>query len=511
MTTTRPERNGAQAQPSNPDRIRGARVWLYALGGALLYFLMAAYYVNNGEVNADEGFYAYASHSAMHGQVPYRDFAYSQMPALPYLQGPFLALTGYGVRQQRWLNAGLGTVAVFVAVTLYQTAGLTLLATLTLVLVWSLTPWLVYHDTIGKTYAMTQLLLVAAGSLLISNWAPRRKLAWLSLFSVLAVGCRLTVAPAVVVLWCGLVHAEGRRLSPTLMLGVPVLIALLLIGPFFAGSENALFWSWNYHLQSLVPASRLKLLGQSFAAFPAVSVLVLGTLALMLTRRVGAGSPAGWIFWAGITGWISSVGLTGVYVDYAVPVIPLLLLGIGALIAAARLNPRQLLPGAALAAGALAFGFMQGEHFLVPGYLDSVDETVAYLRQRSAPTDTILSPMPEIPLEAGRPVFPGMEMGKFALTAEMDEATARRRHIVTADRLWLAIDRQEAPIIVLSNFLTWNFHWTIPSLRPARPEHYQQWVDLLLARYDCVKITRNFIIFKVHDPANARVPINLNP
>lgn len=217
------------------------------------------------------------------------------------------------------------------------------------------------------------------------------------------------------------------------------------------------------------------------------------------------------MFWAGITGWVSSVGLTGVYVDYAVPVIPLLLLGIGVLVSQVNLSGRWMLLGAVLASGAVAFGLRPGQHFVAPGYLDSVDETVAYLRQHSGPTDMILTPMPEIPLKAGRPIYPGLELGKFALTAEMDDATASHRNIVTADRLRLAIDRQEAPFIVLSNFLTWNFHWTIPSLRPVRHEHYQRWADLLQARYDCVKITRHFIIFKAHDQANPRLLIDLNP
>lgn len=278
--------------PGGSSGIKRGRAWLYAIGGALLYFLVAAYYVNNGEPNADEGFYAYASHSVMHGKVPYRDFAYTQMPALPYLQGPFLTIAGYGVREQRWLNAGLGAAAVLVAVAIWQSAGLSLSAGLILVLVWSLTPWLVYHDTIGKTYAMTQLLLVLAGGALLSTCTPWKKLLWLSLFSVLAVGCRLTVAPAVVILWCGLVHTQGHRLSPTWLVGIPVLLALLLIGPFFAASENAFFWNWSYHRQTLVPASRLRLLGESFVAFLGVSLLAIAGLFLLLRRRGGPGSPA---------------------------------------------------------------------------------------------------------------------------------------------------------------------------------------------------------------------------
>jgi len=491
--------------------IRGWRARLWALAGAVFYFLFSAYYAANGDPNADEGFYAYASYNAMHGKMPYRDFAYTQMPALPYLQGSIFELTGYGVRQQRWLNVCLGSAAVFVAITLWLDTGLSVAGCLVLILAWSLCPSLVYHDTIGKTYAMAQLLLVLAGSALLSGFSPIRQLVLFSICSVLAVGCRLTIAPAIMVMWICFAVAHHRRIGWLVLFGCPLILTLILFGPFFRESDNAFFWTWSYHQQSLVPFARLKLLALSFATFPAVGILGLGALVLALVRRTRLNSPAGWILAAGIIGWTVSVGVTGVYTDYAVPVLPLLLLGAGCLYAQTRSGPRQVLLGCSLVLGAAALGWLRGEHYITKGYLDSVDETVAYLKKNSATDDMILTPMPEIPLEAGRPIFPGLDLGKFALTAEMDETTANRRRILTADHLWQAVDRQEATFVVLSNFRSWNFHWTIPSLRPVRYAHYQKWVDLLMARYDCVYISPSFLIFKRHDPANPRLAINLNP
>lgn len=491
--------------------IRPLQRWLTAVACALLYFSVAAFYVARGEPNADEGFYAQASYNAMQGKLPYRDFAYTQTPMLPYLEGPVLAVAGYGVRQQRWLNASLGTATVFVAVAVWLGAGLSMPACLGLVLVWSFCPGLVYHATIGKTYALAQLLLVLAGTVLVSGLPVVRQLLLLSLGGVLAVGCRLTTAPTVVILWLGFTTAHHRQLGWWALVGCPLLLTLLLFGPFFGKPDNVVFWTWSYHQLSLVPSDKPKLLAQSLATFPAIGTLGLGCLAAAAAQRRLLQSPSTWLLLAGGVGWIASVGATGVYTDYAVPVIPLLLLGIGVFLAGRRPWRPAWLIGSCLVLGLAGLGWLLGERHTAPGYLESLDETIAYLRQNSSPTDMVLTSMPEVALESGRPPFPGLDMGKFGVTAEMDEATAARRNIITVGQLWRAIDRQEAPLVVLSNFRTWNFHWTIPSLRPLRHEQYQKWVDLLLARYDCVYISQFYIVLKRHDPANHPLPIDLNP
>ena len=59
-----------------------------------LYLGIAGYFVRHGMINFDEGFYAYVAREVMRGRVPYRDFAYTQTPLLPYLEGAAMSVTG---------------------------------------------------------------------------------------------------------------------------------------------------------------------------------------------------------------------------------------------------------------------------------------------------------------------------------------------------------------------------------------------------------------------------------
>ena len=82
---------------------------------AVIHCVSASFHVYTGGMNPDEGFYAIAARAVMHGEVPYRDFGYTQMPLLPYVNGPWLALTGYGLFEQRWLNGIWGALALVLA------------------------------------------------------------------------------------------------------------------------------------------------------------------------------------------------------------------------------------------------------------------------------------------------------------------------------------------------------------------------------------------------------------
>jgi hypothetical protein len=168
---------------------------LTILAAVVIYLFAGGLYAERGRANADEGYYAYVARAVMHGQVPYRDFAYTQTPVWPYLQGAVMTLTGFGVRQERWINVGLGALAIALGAALWRGANLHPLACWTLILAWCLCNPLVYYDTIGKTYAFSGLLLLAAGGCLLLKSPPWIKLSLLSVLGVLAVGCRLTLAP----------------------------------------------------------------------------------------------------------------------------------------------------------------------------------------------------------------------------------------------------------------------------------------------------------------------------
>ena len=55
--------------------------------GSVLFILNSSVFILLGRVNSDEGWYLYASKLVYMGRLPYKDFAFTQTPLLPYIYG----------------------------------------------------------------------------------------------------------------------------------------------------------------------------------------------------------------------------------------------------------------------------------------------------------------------------------------------------------------------------------------------------------------------------------------
>lgn len=459
------------------------------------YIFVASSYARHGTIHNDEGFYAEASREVMRGRIPYRDFAYTQTPVLPYVQGVVMAVVGYGVREQRWINVAWSALAIAVALLIWRRAGLNCVTCLGFICAW-FCPQLVYYSTIGKTYGLAQFfLLIAAGALYLRGPAPA-KLWLLSTACVLAIGCRLTVAPAALLLWCGLASTERGRLSLPSLVGVPVLLLILVLGPFIAADPgNAYFWLLGCHLQDALPKLRLEKLGESLTATLPVTVLAAFGLLVMFSLRARFTRPSFWIFSAGVAGWLLGVGVPGIYADYAMPFLPLVIVGAGCLLAEATTQWVQRFC-LVMVLALTGFSLLQKHYLLSGGYLEAVDRTAAYVRANTKVDDVVLTSMPETAVVAGRKVYPALEMGKFGFTGEMDQRTAHRRHTLTWADLNEAIETQRAPIIVLSRHQGVNFSWSLPSLLSLAPPDYRGFAERLLRRYHCTYADDFFLVFE---------------
>jgi len=497
---------------------------LNAFLAAGAYFLAGSYWVEQGAPSADEGFYLYASSAVWHGAVPYRDFGYTQTPLLPYVPGAVFSAGGYGVRGQRWLNVAWVAAAAGLSAILLTAAGAPLPWRVLLLLCWCLCKPLVYWSSVGKTYGFCELLMIGAalclqGSFLLPDRGAKGRrlalLAVLSMLCVLAVGCRLTAAPSAGLLWLGYALVDRGRTPPTLLVGIPVLFALLCIGPFYAlDPRNAAFWTWTYHHLNQAHFSRTGLLMDSARAAMAPAALGLAGAALVIARlaRPGAGDPAPvrhgplwrpgtWVLAAGLAGWVIPVALSGVYSEYAIPSVPLVIVGFGLLVS--RPGAPAGRPGApalaayAATAIALGVGFAGGGDLVLPGYLDAVDQTATVVRRETRPDDPVLTSMPEIAVASGRPVFPRLELGKFGLTGEMDPVLARARHVLPFQELLDAVNAEACPVVVLfTKDLKWNFTWSIPSFRVIPPASTAQLQQALATHYRQIDANEFFAVYR---------------
>ena len=62
------------------------RLWVLAAGA---FVVLGAAAVWMGGINQDEGWYLYAANLVAEGKVPYRDFAYTQGPVMPFVYSAF--------------------------------------------------------------------------------------------------------------------------------------------------------------------------------------------------------------------------------------------------------------------------------------------------------------------------------------------------------------------------------------------------------------------------------------
>ena len=148
---------------------------------------LGAFFVVRGRLNADEGWYLYSSRLVYRGELPFRDFSFTQMPLLPYLYG-LVQLVKPSLYLGRLVSLVLltGAVAMSVRVAWREAGRAAAVAVGLLVL---LAPTAVYNLTLTKTYALVAFFLAA---LLLTLTSPGRRTLMFPLAAAAAVGLALS-------------------------------------------------------------------------------------------------------------------------------------------------------------------------------------------------------------------------------------------------------------------------------------------------------------------------------
>ena len=229
----------------------------WPLAGVLLlagsHLVFAVWNIFYSGQNYDEGFYAVAARSVWEGDLPYRDFGYTQMPLLPYINGLMMHLTGFGLFEQRAVNGLWAALTLVLAVRWLARRTSPAWALGCGALLSLSAPWMSFVH-LGKTYSLVGLIIVAA-LWVCTEWAPGpRKVGVLALLATLGLGCRLTVAPYFAVLWVG--AALELPLRPVrswwLIAAGSLLAPVILLLPFYlVAPEAAYFWTMEFHRLSI--------------------------------------------------------------------------------------------------------------------------------------------------------------------------------------------------------------------------------------------------------------------
>lgn len=477
----------------------------------LVWFAVLALALVNvwfGPLNQDEGWYLLAAQNVSRGMMPYRDFLYTQGPALPYVYG-FVAgaWSDAGVLGGRLVTALFGFLAtVFFALVAGELArrrdpdafGPAFFLAFVLL---GLSPDWAYFTAIPKTYALGSLFLALGFGL--SLGAPgnpnRRDSAIAGACFALAAATRATLCLAAVPVWIALIvlarRDRARRLD-WLWFAVGCAAALALVyTPFLALCPDNFLFSQTYHAARasaplgtwlVLRAGFLCFLAQGYPALLAAAA-ILAAAGLARTREVGgAAGPAdpSRVLHLAVVAAFALLTLAHFlvpfpYADYNTPTMPLaavaLAVPLGRLIARANLRPWRV--GLAALAASLAFvaaspwpmKWVDGEQHLF-WFHSSLDSSLARLRragrvvrEQNPAGKPIFTQDAYLAVEAGVPVVPGFEMGPFSIFPDLsdDEARAHRVHnVATAEA---AIREADYDVAALSGY---TFLLGCPSTAP---------------------------------------------
>jgi hypothetical protein len=406
-------------------------------------------------INEDEGFYLASGLHIAQGLRLYADFFYPQMPYLPYAEAGLFRVTGASLSAGRLLSVVptallAGLLAIVAAKRTNDTATAIFVSS-----AYMLHALSVNYLTIVKTYGLANLFFVSAVLLVTSKHLSVRDAAAAGSCAAIAVGVRLPMVAAALVLFAWSMRAGVRPAIAFAAGAVVASIPVLVI----AAQDPQAFWFGNVGFHEL----RREIVG----------------IGPILTQKMGI--LAKWIFlpqnlvlWClAIAGWrrgsaretcallcAAALGLvylyaTPSYLEYMVQIIPLLL--IASIPAAAMLFQRsRLVPLAVCAvygmslivalrpASADSRRALKNELWNLP----TVERVVSYLQEQSDPEDRILSWWEGYPVLAGRPGFRDVGFWHSNVGKKLPEDLRRRYHVASAVDVRQLIESKQPRLIV---------------------------------------------------------------
>jgi hypothetical protein len=489
------------------------------IGAAGIYLASAWWHVLHGALNPDEGFYAVATRAVAQGEVPYRDFGFTQPPLVLYANSLPLLATGFGLFQQRFINglwaaAALILAAVWLARNTRPAWGVALVGFTALS-----SPWM-YFTHLGKTYGFTCLLVMLGAWMFLNMKQGRSRNFALGFLAAVGIATRLPAAPYFGVLM--LLACWPAR--PFLLGNAGISLAGLGLGlgvialPFWLAAPDAVqFWVFAFH-QISVPLKTWHLRWQEIITLaPAAWLLGLAGIAVVLRQRQPEDRRTG-VFAAAWISLAANLLPGGVYEEYAVPfLLPLVVTG------AALLHDKykQLGPGYGFgliivlaSTQTLAAPFLfrdvlpqrQGTlsmwlPYNAPAYNQALPDQLATARlivaEAAVANASFVGSNLILAAETGLPVPAELRMGPFAATNDIPSEQAAKLHLATFTQLDHWFTSPQTGVIAFFPNSRLNYNWSMPSfdlvsdeLRIARHARILRLYDVRFAEGDFVLLVR---------------------
>ena len=494
-----------------------------------------------GSVNQDEGWYLYAAQMVREGRMPYRDFFFTQGPALPIVYSVLAPVWGaasplHGLLGGRIVTFVLGLLATFVACALARrlvaserrsAAGLAVFALL------AGNIYHVYFTTLPKTYALGSLfllggfLLLAVGLGLGRAAAPpffRRIAACLAagLALAFASGTRISLILILPVAGCFLLARFRTWRWAFLWFGIGGAVGLFVTYGVFAldqSSRAGLLAAQQYHaarggFDPFFAIGAISRLVRGYAALGAV--LFAGFLANKGLNAPGAlnGKEASddlKVNGEGAFMWMMGLSFAVVFLlqmsapfpydDYQVPLMGMLTVLIVAWLFRRGGVPVRLAGFAVLAAGMVSASSPMLQQWMVYGQ----DRFWSHPKERTelsklrfmAEEINLLDPGGSMLLtqdlylavEAGRKVPEGLEMGPFSYFPDLPTNEARARHVMNTETLEKLLADAPANVAAFSGYA---FAIAAPKCDEVPFERQKGFFRILKEKYEVADTEPNF-------------------
>ena len=494
---------------------------LLILLAVFLWLLLSVFHLYWAELNQDEGWYLYAAGLVAHGELPYRDFAFTQGPVMAFVYALATPLVEhFGVAAGRVVTQVFGGMAMLLCVGLAMAGSPRRGRQTAAVFAVSLLAVNTYHSqflSVVKTYSLTSLWLMAAFLFLALALTRHRPFASLMAGFFLAAAACTRLSAGVLIP----VTVLGCLLDPTLRpcragWGVALgagLGLLLFLGPCLLLAPEA---TW-FHLVEFHRAReggglvyKAGFVSRFVGAYLVICVatVVAGFAGCGKSRTSSVRNSLCRLMVIGFFG-LSLVHIAAPfpYDDYQVMAVPLLVAAVSAVGATKLLSfseggegdarTSRVATGVAwlllLASVATAGSSPLLQESLVDGPdriwwrirkhspLVALQDMGTQLQDNIPEGSTLLTQDLYLAVEANRRVPRGLEMGPFCYYPEWTDEQATRCHVLNRAGMSALILSAESPVAAVSGY---GFSIQAPDIVPIPDQQREVLIDLLTTGYE---------------------------
>ncbi|MEX2608026.1 MAG: hypothetical protein WD708_11835 [Kiritimatiellia bacterium] len=462
-------------------------------------------------LNQDEGWYLVAAQRVNQGHLPYRDFAFTQGPVLPYVyQGALPLIRSFGLlggRLYSYIWSVLSLLVIVFTLRRHLPSQYRLFAVTLAISLLGLNPFFAQFSATVKTYSLAGFFLVLALSARIEFQKSHHPvhIGLCALMLAAATATRLSLGLMFIPLGLELVHKRKRlghnpwmTFAAAGLLGLaPAFVPFLLLAP-----EGLHFGLWEFHAGRMTDAPWL--LRAGFLSRTLQHLLPAAVCLILLIPR--------WKHWQhgmfpALTG-LALISLFHLFAPYPYDEYQTLLFPALTLLLAFELPnhlPAEKLTLAAsvatlscllfaLSSPVLQGWFSRGQDRI---WIQSANKSQLHqLRDTAKQLHTLAPGARELfttdlylAIEAGLDVPPGLELGPFCYYPEWTTSRSKKLHVLNAERLADLIEQSETPLAAFSGY---SFRIQSPSITPVPEEHFEQIRQNLLTRYRPVAVAEPF-------------------